>query len=280
MLDRIIRVLIRSFGCPRQPGVDAERPTGSAEAARGHPPLLPDFQPTDQTKVTRCCVLAHSMTSPCLSMLYHVFSLRGRIDSVISGAFQGTFRCVLAPGNALRPSQGPKNIRIARIHISDQETIVSGIASSVPGENPCQNRVFWLGPQQMSPPAALLPEIARDAAAISHGARHGSYHAPVIDNAMGPRPCGPPELKRHRPKKNSACKIKNKRTYPIRFRDSPPPQPSQSTRTQPALPLQTQPQNRMPPLAHAYVYSALQGERTFSDQLRRLAWLDSASHIG
>ena len=73
---------------------------------------------------------------------------------------------------------------------------------------------------------------------------------------------------------------RNQRAYPTRFRSSPPLQPRQSTRTQSALPLQTQPQNRVPPLVHAYLYRAPQGGRTFSDQLKRLAPLNSASHIG
>ena len=73
---------------------------------------------------------------------------------------------------------------------------------------------------------------------------------------------------------------KNQRAHPTRFRGSPPPQPRQSTRTQPALTLQTQPQNRVPPLADAYLYRAPQGGCTFSDRLRRLAPLKSGSHIG
>ena len=73
---------------------------------------------------------------------------------------------------------------------------------------------------------------------------------------------------------------KHQRAHPTRFRGSPPPQPRQSTRTQPALPLQTQPQDRVPPLAHAYFYRAPQGGRTFSNRLRMLAPLNSASHVG
>ena len=46
------------------------------------------------------------------------------------------------------------------------------------------------------------------------------------------------------------------------------------------LPLQTQPQNRVPPLAHPYLNCAPQGGCTFSDRLGRLTRLDSASHIG
>ena len=148
MLDQVDRVFIRRLGCPRQPGVDAERPTSSAEAARGNPPLLPDFQPTDQINVTRCCVLTHSMNHsmicPGLSMLYHVYSHSGHIDFVISRAFPGTFRCFLAPGSALRPPQGPKNTCSARIHIYNQETIAYGITPSVTGGNLFQHRVFGL----------------------------------------------------------------------------------------------------------------------------------------
>jgi hypothetical protein len=87
----MIRVFIRSFGCPRQPRVGAERPTDSAEVARGDPPLLPDFSPNDQIKVTHCCVMIHSMISSGLSMLYYVHSHRGGIDSVMSGAFPRHF---------------------------------------------------------------------------------------------------------------------------------------------------------------------------------------------
>ena len=159
MLDLIHRMFIRSFGCPRQPGVGAERPTSCAEAARGDPPLLPDFQPTDQIKVTRCCVLTHRMISPGLSMLYLVSSHHGRIDSVISGAFPGNFRCVLAPCSALRPSQGSKNARSARIHISDQETSVDCITASVSGRNPSQNRVVLARfPEDEPPPQRSTPK--------------------------------------------------------------------------------------------------------------------------
>jgi len=63
---------------------------------------------------------------------------------------------------------------------------------------------------------------------------------------------------------------KNQCASPTRFHDSHPPQPPQSLRTPPALPLQTQPQNRVPPLAHPYLYCAPQGGRTFSDRLKRL----------
>ena len=46
----------------------------------------------------------------------------------------------------------------------------------------------------------MLPEITHDGAAISHRARHVLCHAPVQDAALFSRPCGPPELKRNRPK--------------------------------------------------------------------------------
>jgi hypothetical protein len=135
MLDRMDRVFIRSFGGPRQPRVGVERPTGSAEVTRGDLPLLPDFQPTDQIKVTRCCVLTHSMISTSLSMLHHVYSYRGHIDSVISGAFPRHFSLRSGTRQRAPTISGPENTRSARIHISDQEAIVYGITSSVPGEN-------------------------------------------------------------------------------------------------------------------------------------------------
>jgi hypothetical protein len=188
MLDRVNRVFIRSFGCPRQPGVGTERPTSSAEAARGDPPLLPDFQPTDQIKVTRCCVLTHSMRSPGLSMLYHVYSHRGRIDSVISGAFPGNSRCVLTPGSALRPSQGPKNAHSAHIYVSDQETSVDCITSSVPGRNPSQHRVVWLVAQEMSTAHSAAP---RDRPRGSrHPAQSSAWVVPCTCNPH--RNCSPP----------------------------------------------------------------------------------------
>jgi hypothetical protein len=62
---------------------------------------------------------------------------------------------------------------------------------------------------------------------------------------------------------------KNQCASPTRFRDSHSPQPPQSPRT-PALPVQTQPQNRVPPLTHPHLYCAPQEGRTSSDRLKRL----------
>jgi hypothetical protein len=114
---------------------------GSAEVARGDPPLLPDFQHTDQIKVTPCCVLNHSMVPPGLSMLCHVYSHRGRINSVISGAFPRHFSLCSGTRQRAPTFSGPENTLSARIHIYDQETIVYGITSSVPGGKPCRHRV-------------------------------------------------------------------------------------------------------------------------------------------
>jgi hypothetical protein len=126
MLERINRVFIRSFGCPRRPGVGAERPTGSAEDARGDP------------------IKRQSFTASHLAFL---------------------------------------------------------------GNTRARTEWFWLGSQQMSPPAALLPQIAPAGGAIPHRARHGSCHAPGHHTAIFPCPCGPPEPKRHGPK-NSPCTSK------------------------------------------------------------------------
>ena len=123
-------------------------------------------------------------------------------------------------------------------------------------------------------PAALLPEITCAEATIPHGARHGSYHAPVKDTAIVPRPRGPPELKRHCPKtqplQNQAS---NAPAIPLTSRAAPCPLPAcftctkcavSDTSTQPAAasrpverlrgqmpktnpPRQTQHSTRMPP---------------------------------
>jgi hypothetical protein len=82
--------------------------------------------------------------------------------------------------------------------------------------------------QQRSPPAALLPEITPDQAAIPHGAWHRSYHTTVIRTAIVPRPCGPPELKRHGPKHRPH---KNSRTQ------SPGCPTSRPRRTLPSTPM-------------------------------------------
>jgi hypothetical protein len=54
--------------------------------------------------------------------------------------------------------------------------------------------------QQRSPPAALHHETAPAGAAIPHGARIGSCHAPVILTAIVPRPCGKVEPQSRAPK--------------------------------------------------------------------------------
>jgi len=67
---------------------------------------------------------------------------------------------------------------------------------------------------------------------------------------------------------------------PTRFHNSHPPQPPQSPWTPPALPLQTQRQNRVPTLAHPHLFCAPQEGRTSSDRLKRLSPLGFTPQSG